>query len=250
MLHLQAKCFFSRGGITRIISNKGYLSVCLYRSDTDVSGEWRLIYYVQWGEIDWRILIYGRLLFHCYILDRSGSSKLFVIQKRKKSIYQTVDKQDAYHYHSGNKPSREETIGQLLKEAAEKWPDHECIVSHHQKVRLTYSDVLLRADKLAAGLKKLGLKKGDRIGIFGPNDVEWFITFLSATRLGLITTAINSAYQRDELIHCLQKVGAKAIVMPAEFKTQNYPKMALSAKEFCPDLEHIVVWSKDHVTYV
>ncbi|XP_035727589.1 medium-chain acyl-CoA ligase ACSF2, mitochondrial-like isoform X3 [Vespa mandarinia] len=216
MFHLQTKCFSLRA-IRSIISNTGYFPEYLYHSNTDIN-------------------------------DQSSFSKLFIIQKRKKSICPTIDKQYAYYYHPGNKPLRNETIGQLLKEAAEKWPNHECIVSHHQKVRLTFSDVLLRVDKLAAGMKKLGLKKGDRIGIFGPNDIEWFITFFCSTRLGLISTAINSAYQRDELIYCLQKVGAKAIFIPVKFKTQNYVNMVLSAKEFCPDLEHIIVWSKDHVT--
>ncbi|XP_043682131.1 medium-chain acyl-CoA ligase ACSF2, mitochondrial [Vespula pensylvanica] len=216
MFRLQTKCF-SLCGVTRVISNIKYFPRCSYYSNTDIK-------------------------------DQSISSKLFIIQKRKKSIYQVIDKQHAYHYHPSNKPLRDETIGQLLEEAAKKWSNHECIVSHHQNIRLTFSDVLLRVDKLAAGMKKLGFQKGDRIGIFGPNDIEWFITFLCATRLGLITVAINSAYQRDELIYCLQKVGAKGIVLPAKFKTQNYVNMALSAKEFCPDLEHIIVWSKDHVT--
>ncbi|XP_018374347.1 PREDICTED: acyl-CoA synthetase family member 2, mitochondrial [Trachymyrmex cornetzi] len=154
----------------------------------------------------------------------------------------------AHMYNPGESPILYKTVGQLLSEAAATWPERTCIVSIPQNVRLTFTQILQRADSLAAGFKKLGLKKGDRLGIWGPNDLEWIITFLAASRMGLIVVAINSAYQYDELVYCLQKVGAKAIVSPEKFKTQNYPKMLLAAKEVCPTLEHIIIYSPDHVT--
>ncbi|XP_011879058.1 PREDICTED: acyl-CoA synthetase family member 2, mitochondrial isoform X2 [Vollenhovia emeryi] len=117
-----------------------------------------------------------------------------------------------------------------------------------QNIRLTFTQLLRRVDSLAAGLKKLGLRKGDRLGLWAPNDLEWFITFLSASRIGVIVVAINPAYQQNELVYCLQKVGVKTIVSPHTFKTQNYPKMLLAAKEVCPTLEDIIIYSPEHVT--
>lgn len=154
----------------------------------------------------------------------------------------------AHMHNPGDFPITDKTVGQLLSEAVEAWPERICVVSRPQNVRLTFTQLLQRVDSLAAGLKKLGLEKGDRLGIWGPNDLEWFITFLSAARLGLIVVAINPAYQQNELVYCLQKVGVKASVSPEKFKTQNYPKMLLAAKEVCPTLEHIIIYSPDHVT--
>ncbi|XP_012543626.2 medium-chain acyl-CoA ligase ACSF2, mitochondrial [Monomorium pharaonis] len=154
----------------------------------------------------------------------------------------------AHMYNPGEFSIMDKTIGQLLSEAVATWPERTCVVSIPQKIRMTFTQVLQRVDSLAAGLKKLGLKKGDRLGIWGPNDLEWFITFLSATRLGLIVVAINPAYQQNELVYCLQKVGVKAIISPDKFKTQNYPKMLLAAKEVCATLEHIIIYSPDHIT--
>lgn len=151
-------------------------------------------------------------------------------------------------YNLGEFPVVDKTVGQILSEAAAAWPDRTCVVSIPQNVRLTFSQLLRRVDSLAAGLKKLGLKKGDRLGLWGPNDLEWFITFLSASRLGIIVVAINPAYQQNELVYCLQKVGVKATVSPHTFKTQNYPKMLHAAKEVCPTLEDIIIYSPDHVT--
>jgi fatty-acyl-CoA synthase len=44
----------------------------------------------------------------------------------------------------------------------------------------------IQADKAAAGLRSLGLKRGDRIGIWGPNSYEWLLTQWAAARIGLI----------------------------------------------------------------
>lgn len=170
------------------------------------------------------------------------------VQRRKTSTQSTNDNQYSHIYHPGINPLRDQTIGQLLGEAVEKWPNQECFVSHHQNIRLTFTDLLERVDRLAAGLKKLGLKKGDKIGIFGPNDIEWVITFFSAARLGLITVAINSAYQENELAYCIDRVGVKAIASPGEFKRRNYGDLLVNVKARCPTLEHVIIWSKDHVT--
>ncbi|OAD62436.1 Acyl-CoA synthetase family member 2, mitochondrial [Eufriesea mexicana] len=148
----------------------------------------------------------------------------------------------------GEVPLMHETIGNLLGTAAERWPDRECVVSLHQDVRLTFSELIRRADRLAAGLTKLGLKHGDRLGIWGPNDVEWVITFMSAVRAGFILVAINPSYQMEELTYCLQKVVVKAVISPENLKTQDYPRMLLEAQQTCPSLEHIIIYSKDHVT--
>ncbi|XP_020288680.1 acyl-CoA synthetase family member 2, mitochondrial [Pseudomyrmex gracilis] len=149
---------------------------------------------------------------------------------------------------SNDSPLLDKTIGQIVSEAVAKWPARTCIISNHQNIRLTYSELLRRVDSLAAGFKKLGLKKNDRLGLWGPNDLEWYLTALSAWRAGLIAVAINPAYQQNEVEYCLQKVGVKAIVSPAAFKTQNYPKMLLAAKQACPTLEHIIIYSPDHIT--
>lgn len=151
-------------------------------------------------------------------------------------------------YHPGEFPLVDKTVGQLLSEAVATWPERTCLVSIPQNVRLTFTQLLQRVDSFAAGLKKLGLEKGDRLGICGPNDLEWMITFLSASRLGLIAVKLNPAYQQNELMYCLQKVGVKTIVSPDKFKTQNYPKMLLAAKEVCSTLKDIIIYSPDHVT--
>lgn len=154
----------------------------------------------------------------------------------------------SYLRNPGTRPLLETTIGKLLETAAGRWPERDCVISIHQKSRLTFGELLHRADKLAAGLKKLGLRKGDRIGIWGPNEIEWLVSYMGAARAGLIVAGINPYYQLGELHYCLKKVGARAVIAPESYRTQRYADMLLTAKKNLPMLDHIVIYADDHVT--
>lgn len=51
----------------------------------------------------------------------------------------------------------------------------------------------------------MGLKQGDRFGIYSPNNYQWCITQFAASMAGVILVNINPAYQEHELEYCLQK---------------------------------------------
>ncbi|XP_012252617.2 medium-chain acyl-CoA ligase ACSF2, mitochondrial-like [Athalia rosae] len=154
----------------------------------------------------------------------------------------------SYIFHRGSTPLVDITLGQLIEQSANRYPNRECMVSIHQNVRLTFSEVLRRADKLAAGLKKLGLKKGDRVGIWGPNTVEWYLSFAAIARAGFRVVGMNPADQQGELEYMINKVEVRAVVAWNIFKTQNYPAMLLRAKANCPTLEHIIIASDHAIT--
>ena len=78
------------------------------------------------------------------------------------------------------------TIGQLLERSADKYGDNEAVVVVHQKIHKTFTQLLEEADQLAAGFRSLKLEKGDRLGIWGPNSYEWYLTQWAAARAGLV----------------------------------------------------------------
>jgi len=129
-------------------------------------------------------------------------------------------------------------VGELLEEAADQWGDREAVVSCQQGVRKTYSQVLSEADRLAAGMLAIGVNPGDRLGIWGPNSWEWYLTQMAAARLGAVLVNINPAYQPQELLYCLNKVGVKAIVAAERFKTQDYFSIL---EQVVPELESAVL---------
>ena len=146
-----------------------------------------------------------------------------------------------------------ETIGNAFDRIAAKFPNRTALISRHQKVRWTYRKFQAEADRIAAGFVGIGLEPGDRIGIWSPNCAEWAITQFATAKAGLILVNINPAYRPQELKYCLNKVGCKALVTAARFKTSDYIAMLgdlaeelaasepgqLEAKAF-PDLKSVI----------
>ncbi|GGC91372.1 AMP-binding protein [Chelatococcus reniformis] len=117
------------------------------------------------------------------------------------------------------------TIGQALDRAVAEWGDQIALISPTQGVRWTWRVLEARADALAAGLLALGLRPGDRIGIWSLNRAEWALTQFAAAKAGLILVTINPAYRLFELEFALNKVGCAALVTATAFKTSEYIDM-------------------------
>ena len=117
------------------------------------------------------------------------------------------------------------TIPDFLAEAVGKHSDRLCAVFPAQDIRRTYAQFAQDVDALATGLMRLGLVKGDRVGIWSPNRYEWILTQFATARLGLILVNINPAYRLSELEYALNKVGCRALVTAKSFKTSNYIEM-------------------------
>ncbi len=91
-----------------------------------------------------------------------------------------------------------------------------------QDKRFSWNELAEAVDALAAGLLALGLKKGDRIGIWSPNRWEWLVTQFATARIGLVLVNINPAYRLTELEYALNKVGCRALISAVRFKTSDY----------------------------
>ncbi len=117
------------------------------------------------------------------------------------------------------------TIGQALDHAAATWADHVALISRAQAIRWTWRELRERADALAAGLLALGLRCGERIGIWSLNRAEWTLTQFAAARAGLVLVNINPSYRLSELEFALNKVGCAALVTATAFKTSDYMGM-------------------------
>ena len=123
---------------------------------------------------------------------------------------------------SSDQPLIYQTIGDALDQAVEQWGEKEAIVVCHQDIRWSYRQLGAAIDAFAAGLLALGLERGDRIGIWSPNNIEWVIAQFATARAGLVLVNINPAYRKAELIYTLNKVACKALILAREFKSSNY----------------------------
>ena len=122
-------------------------------------------------------------------------------------------------------PLWQKTVWQVLEDTAASYPDRDAAVFRESGERWTWSEFKARCDQLAAGLRELGLEKGDRIGIWSPNLPEWVLTQFATARLGLVLVNINPAYRIAELDYALNKVGCKALILADAFKSSDYLEM-------------------------
>ena len=118
-----------------------------------------------------------------------------------------------------------ETIGAALHRAAASAGTRLALISRHQNIRLTYAELDAEVSRVAAGLLALGLSRGDRIGIWSPNNAEWLLTQYAAARAGIILVTLNPAYRVSELEYALNLSGCAAIVLARTFKTSDYEAM-------------------------
>ncbi|UEM22909.1 AMP-binding protein [Skermanella mucosa] len=140
----------------------------------------------------------------------------------------------SYVHGASPTPLIGDTIGVHLDRMAELSPDADALVVRHQGVRLTYAQFKAETDRLAAGLIALGLKPGDRIGIWSQNNSEWVLTQFATAKAGLVLVNINPAYRTHELEYALNKVGCKALILAASFKSSDYLGML---RQVAPELD-------------
>ena len=115
-----------------------------------------------------------------------------------------------------------ETIGAHFDRTVARWGDRPALIVRQQNVRWTWSELGRKVEAFAAGLLALGLKAGDRIGIWSPNNAEWIVTQYATAKAGLILVNINPAYRLSEVEYALNKVGCRALITATRFKTSDY----------------------------
>ena len=115
-----------------------------------------------------------------------------------------------------------ETIGVHFDRTVERWGDRPGLVSRQQGVAWTWRELGAKVDEFAAGLVAMGLKPGERVGIWSPNNAEWIVTQYATAKAGLILVNINPAYRLSEVEYALNKVGCRALITATRFKTSDY----------------------------
>ncbi|WP_339478107.1 AMP-binding protein [Pseudomonas sp. RL_5y_Pfl2_69] len=125
------------------------------------------------------------------------------------------------------------TIGQAFDQTAALYPEGEALVVRHQQQRYNWAQLARAVDLHARALLALGLKVGDRLGVWAPNGAEWFISQFASAKIGVILVNINPAYRLSELEYVLKQSACQWLVCAGAFKTSNYHAML---QELIPEL--------------
>lgn len=138
-------------------------------------------------------------------------------------------------------PLLETTIGELLHKTAERVGSHLAVVSCHQARRLTWTELDDMADRVARGLWSLGIRQGDRVGLWSTNCVEWVLIHMGCARAGAVLVNVNPAYRSHELQFTLRKSRMKALFLWHHDARADYEEILQQATHAQKlELQHVV----------
>ena len=151
----------------------------------------------------------------------------------------------SYVHGSGLTPLLGQTIGESLNRAAAQFGHRDALISCHQKLTYTYSDLLQVVNRAARALLHLGVDRGDRVGIWSPNAAEWMISQFAAAKVGAILVNVNPSYQLRELEYALTQSGMTVLIAARRFRKSDYVDMLSSLMPHIPSLRHLIYLGTD-----
>ena len=121
-----------------------------------------------------------------------------------------------------DQPLREITLGMLLDEAVENFPDNDAVVYVDRDFRLTYREFSHVVEQMAKGLMTLGVKKGEKVAVWASNVPHWVALQFATARIGAVLLTINTYYKEHELSYVLKQSEAENIFIIDGFRDTDY----------------------------
>lgn len=114
------------------------------------------------------------------------------------------------------------TVGGLLDQMAERFPENEALVYHERGLRYTYRQLNEICRTVAKGLMAMGIKKGDHLSIWAYNVPEWVILQFATAKIGAVLVTVNTSYKSSELEYILQQSDSTTLFLVRSFKDSDY----------------------------
>jgi fatty-acyl-CoA synthase len=125
------------------------------------------------------------------------------------------------------------TIGDMFDKIAHTFSNHDALIVRHQKLKYSYKQLQKEVNICAKAFLALGVKKGDRVGIWSQNNAEWVITQLATAKIGAILVNVNPSYRIYELRYTLNHAQCNTLILN---KASKYTKMV---DELLPELKYL-----------
>jgi len=155
-----------------------------------------------------------------------------------------MDSMYAYTHGASSVALLGETIDENLKKTVAKYADQEALICSHQNYRTTYKEFYDQVVEVAKGLIALGVKRGERVGVWSPNCYQWTLLQYATAKIGVILVNINPAYRTSELIYVINQSGLSVMFSALQFKSSNYKKMMDDAREFTDTIRKAIFWDE------
>ncbi len=126
------------------------------------------------------------------------------------------------------------TVGSLLSEVAQRFPDDVAVKYNDRPYTRTWKEFNREVEQVAKGFLAMGIGKGDHVAIWATNVPEWLLTLFASAKIGAVLVTVNTNYKVFELEYLLRQSDSKALVMTSGFKDANYVSIV---NELCPNLK-------------
>lgn len=131
------------------------------------------------------------------------------------------------------------TFGEMLRDRADKYGNHTAVVSGD--LRLTYHQLDRRADQLASGMKKRGIRSGDCVVVQLPNTAAFLEVIFALFRIGAVPIMALPSHRKSEISYFCNVSEAVAYIIQDHFLGFNYCSLAKEVLKDSPSVKHVIV---------
>jgi 2,3-dihydroxybenzoate---[aryl-carrier protein] ligase len=143
---------------------------------------------------------------------------------------------------------RGRTLDQLLHDNARSFGDRTALVAGER--RISYCELDSRADRLAGGLRELGILADDRLVVQLPNVPELIVLLFALFRIGALPVMALPAHRRNEIAHLVDLSEAVAYVTVDRYQGFDYLALAEEIIDGSDTLEHVLVVGEQRSSFV
>ncbi|MEW4518058.1 AMP-binding protein [Proteus vulgaris] len=116
----------------------------------------------------------------------------------------------------------EMTVKECLNNIVKQYASQTALIENQSKKTLSWQQLQQEVESVARGFLAIGLKKGDRLGIWSANSKEWIICFLAAAQIGVPVVCINFHFKKRELLDLCRLTGIKVLCFSDGFKSNDF----------------------------
>jgi fatty-acyl-CoA synthase len=125
------------------------------------------------------------------------------------------------------------TVGAVLEQRLATDPDREALVFPDLGVRWSWRELDEQVDRVATSMIRLGVGRGEHVGIWSMNVPEWVVAQFAVGRIGAVLVNVNPAYRVHELSDALSMSDVATLIVGAPFKGSNFVGMV---ETLCPEV--------------
>ncbi len=137
------------------------------------------------------------------------------------------------------------TIDEFFSAALEATPDKPALTAYRadrtEPRRFSYRELGDLVARAAAGLRRLGVQRGDIVAVQLPNWWEFVVASLAANRIGAVVNPLMPIFREREMGYMLGFAEARVLIVPRVFRAFDHAQMAESLHAQCPKLQHVIV---------